>query len=296
MHVHDDKAFGGRVLSICRGDQSSKVSDLQPIWFRSLFGDPKDFFTHQLSTMPDVVKKAVADGNAHILPVVLACGLDVPTARQTLGRATWRKIHHANEHTNFMRSLVWLRFKSEANWHDIVDLKDCHLRSCRNAIDWPTARYAGNHAALGQFVQTAMMYCDVVKMGGQPDDAWSLAKLKRDYVKRKTSTSVAAANPEPWAVPFTFKSGGFKFERLNSDRDFILESNAMRHCVATYQEDARSEDVYFLRCTGLERATIRCDRAGTFEIRSFANGLVSKSCEAAAQVAVRQLFSTNTAQ
>lgn len=265
----------------------------QPEWFRHLFGPVKVFFADRLHSMQDDFQSAVNDGLTQIIPVLLAQGSDVSNTRQTLGKATWRKIHHASEHTNFMRSLVWLRFRTEADWHVIVNLQDDHLRSCRNAVDWQVAQYAGTYATQGRFAQTAMLYCDTVKLGGRPDCTWPLERLKREYAKRNVRNTIACADPAPWADPFSYEQNGFQFQQLISDREFVVEGNVMRHCVASYREDARTGAVYVLRCTGAERATVRFDRSGGFEISSFANGPVTQMCKTTARAAMRCFLVTH---
>lgn len=265
-----------------------KVEELA--WFGRLHGDARDQFLFRARAMPETIREILDDRLQHLLPVILIEGDSIPALRRRIGRANWRKIHHASEHTNFLRSLIRLRFGCQAKWADIVALPEHHLRSCRNAVDWPTAQFAGRLAQPGQFLQTAMLYRDVVKMGGRPDQNWSYTRLKRAHGKLSVTAAIAAADPAIWCDPFTFDADGYSFVQLVSDRDFVTEGKSLRHCVATYRAQARDGSCVVMRCTGEERATLRFDRTGDLEVSGPANSTVSSRCKAASEKARASYF------
>ena len=187
-----------------------------------------------------------------------------------------------------MRALIWLRYEGDADWVQIVRLPDVHLRSCRNALDWPTARFAARMAEPGKFLQTAMLYRDTVKLGGCPDSKWSLHRLKREYDLLSVNAAIENASARPWATPFETSDGPYQFTRLISDRDLVREGKLQRHCIATYREAARDGACVVMKCTGAERATMRFSQGDVHEINGFGNGPVSAECSGAAMVVRRE--------
>ncbi len=255
-------------------------------WFQHLHGDTLSFFQSQLRAMTDVVAEVLQDGLGHLAPVLLMAGQDVSTMRRNVGRAAWRRIHHADTQTNFMRALVRHRYGEDASWPEIAALPEVHLRSCRNALDWKTARTAARLAEPGRFSQTMMLLRDVVKMGGTADRDWTLPQLKKAHSKLSTKTAIETADPTVWCRPFEFSKDGYAFQRLTSDRDFVTEGKALRHCVATYRNAARSGSTVVLRCTGRERATLRFSSEGDSEMSGFANAPVSERSKQASKAAI----------
>lgn len=256
-----------------------------PSWLSGLHGAHRELFERRLGDMPETLVDADRDGLHHLLPVLLVTGQDVATMRRDVGRAVWRKIHHASEQTNFLRSLIWLRFEADACWGDIVNLKQAHLRSCRNAIDWQTAKLADRLAEPGRFLQVSMLYRDVVKMGGEQSKKWSLSRLKREHARLSTQCAIADADPQDWCPPFQTLQDGFTFARLTSERDFVIEGKTQRHCVGSMRDEAKKGRIVVMRCTGRERATLLIKSDKSLEVASSANGAVSDRCLAAAKAA-----------
>ena len=263
-------------------------------WLNTLAGNPRTFFDQRLLRMQGDVATALGDGLPQLVPLILSLQDDVPRLRQRLGRAVWRRVHHASIETNFMRSLVWLRFEGVAGWDQIVNLPEHHLRSCRNAIDWPTGLYAAHAAAPGKFSQIAMLYRDTVKMGGAPKLTWSLQRLKREHDRLSVRSAIAGASQERWASPFLFSCGDYEFVRLTSDRDFVREGKLQRHCIATFRADARAGKCVVMQCSGPERATFLFGTDSDYELSGFANTPVSEACLAAARSAQAAFQRTTT--
>ncbi|SFI25762.1 PcfJ domain-containing protein [Jannaschia pohangensis] len=259
-----------------------------PEWYSRLCGQHRSFFAGRLSLLHDAVLAARRDGLEQLVPIILALGVDVAEIRAQLGRHVWRKLHHADEDVNFRRVLIWLRFEGGAAWDEIVTVPQTHLRSCRNAVDWPTARYAARLADVGRFLQVSMLYRDTIKMGGAPRDGWSLKRLKREHDRRAVSLAINDADSGTWAPAYTVTVGDYVFTRLTSDRDLVREGKTQRHCVATFREDARRGACVVMACTGAERATLRFGRSGDRELGGFANSQVSAECLAASLQAQRE--------
>lgn len=265
-----------------------------PEWLNLVYGAHRAFFDKRILDMSETLAAVLRNGHQHLLPVLIVTGQSVRTMRREVGKSVWRKIYHASEHTNFLRSLIWLRFRSEANWSEIVDLKEMHLRSCRNAIDWPTAIFADRLAEPGRFLQTSMLYHGVVKLGGEPVKQWSLRKLQKEHAKLSIRRAIADANPEDWCAPFETTQDGFDFTRLTSDRDFVSEGKTQRHCVASMLEEARTGSVVAMRCTGHERATLVIKSDQSIELAGMANTAVSERCMTASQAALAAFHARNS--
>lgn len=244
--------------------------------------------------MQGAVTQLHADGLAQITPVLLVTGKTVSQLRAELGRSAWRRIHHDTEATNFLKCLIWMKYQEDATWGEISDLPRTHLRSCRNAIDWPTAQFAARLAAPGQFAQVAMLYRDTLKMGGSPKNSWSLPRLRREHDALAVALSIKRASPATWAVPFEYEFEGYIFRRLISDRDFVQEGKMQRHCVAAYIQEARAGLCVSMACTGRERATFRFGQDNDWELSGFANSAVSSGCVDAAQAARRAFLGQPT--
>ncbi|MEL6573138.1 MAG: hypothetical protein AAFQ64_15860 [Pseudomonadota bacterium] len=259
-------------------------------WIKRLPADGKAWFLRHGERLQEAVASAQEDATDQLVPIMLAEGSAVPALRAALGRATWRKFHHASEATNLLRALVWMRFQGEVTWSEIAALPPEHLRSCRNAFDWPTGRYAAHHAPAGQFHKFAMLYRDVVKLGVAPKAHWTPTRLRRERDRLFRKAKIAEANPELWASKTQYCVDGFTFTLLCSDRALVAEGISMRHCVASYIDAARADLSRVFVCTGPERATLRIDRDGGFELRGFANAEVSQPCARAAAHIRRLVF------
>lgn len=262
----------------------------QPAWFNSLHGDIRTFFETRLNRLRNEIDQLNEDNLAQLAPIVLVTGRSIVQLRKKWGRGVWRKVHHADETTNFLRALVWLRHREGAQWHEVIRLPAQHLRSVRNAANWNAARFAAHAAEAGRFSQTLMLYLDVVKMGGQPRRSWSVSRLKKEHVSRVTSAAIAEADPAPWAAPFMVQVDGFTFSRLISDRDFVAEGISQRHCVATFRDRARSGACIAFACEGRVRATLRFDAEGDWELTGRANVAVPSACLSAAKAAYQAFW------
>jgi hypothetical protein len=258
-------------------------------WFAALHGDSRQAFLKNLSRVRRDVVEALADGNAQVLPILICSGLGIKSFRAATCPSVWRKIHHATEQTNFLRALVWLRFHEHASWAEVVRLPEVHLRSCRNAIDWPTAKFAAHLAGPGTFSQIAMVYRDMIKMNIVPSAGWSVARLKREHAEASVGARIDAADPVVWGTPLTVLSDGFVFTRLISDRQIITEGSERRHCVGSYLKAAQMGECGVMACTGRERATLLSHANGDYELSGYANAPVSADCIRAAKKARQSL-------
>ncbi len=260
-------------------------------WLDRLHGESRQAFVRHVSRLRKDIAQAQRDSVHQVIPIMLAEGKTVPELRAMLGRATWRKIHHDSESTNLLRALIRLRFEEQVSWAGLVEVPTHHLRSCRNAFDWSTAAFASQHAPAGHFHKFAMLYRDVVKMGVTPRPHWTPARLKRERDQLFSAAKIAEADPAPFAKTRQWTVGDYAFTQLCSDRALVTEGIAMRHCVASYTDAARADESRVFRCEGPERATLRFDRDGGFELRGYANADVSPACFEAAVLLHAQIFS-----
>lgn len=261
-------------------------------WLNRLHGENREVFARHCEALRGAITQAQKDAVDQLIPIMLAEKTSIPALRVRLGRATWRQIHHATEATNLLRALVWLRFQGDVSWAEIVAIPPHHLRSCRNALDWPTGRFAAHHAPQGQFHKFAMLYRDVVKMGVRPRAHWTPARLRRERDKLFAEAKITEADATRWASALEHQIGAFHFVRLCSDRDLVTEGVAMRHCVASYADAARAGQACVFRCTGPERATLSIGQDGTVELRGFANAKVSRACMGASAALAAEVFQT----
>ncbi|MEL6640736.1 MAG: hypothetical protein AAFP98_05395 [Pseudomonadota bacterium] len=268
------------------------LTHVMPSWLTRMHGGPREVFEKSFDVMAEAVAVARRDRLEQLIPIILAERKSVPELRKTLGKATWRRIHHADTGTNLLRALVWLRHQQEAIWSDIAMVPDHHLRSCRNVIDWETGQFAATHAPEGEFQKYAMLYRDVIKLGVRPRPQWSPARVRRERDRRFSQSKIKQASAVSWAPSFICQIGDFRFSRLCDDRALVTEGIAMRHCVASYRDDARTGSAVVMRCEGAERATLRFSSVESFELRGFANADVSESCVAASLIA-RKVFLAN---
>ncbi len=272
-------------MLIERGTIAATAVPVGPEWFERLRGKDRDFFSQRFAKMANDVRDAHRDGLDQLVPIILVMQQNVTRLRAQLGRSAWRAIHHASEMTNFMRALLWMKHAGKVPWTQIVEIPEHHLRSCRNAIDWPTAYFAARHATPGQFAQLSMLYRDTLRMGATPNPAWSLKRLRREHDALALRAALEDVSATPWAAPFEFEQDGYLFKRLISDRDFTFEGKVQRHCVASYREDAKAGRCIVMRCSGAERATYRFGGEDGTELRGFANADVTQKCAEIARAA-----------
>ncbi|MFC0160876.1 PcfJ domain-containing protein [Mameliella alba] len=262
----------------------------QPDWIKGVSGGERYALLNRWSYMAGPIRQAEMDGLPQLGPIIAVMGQRPEKIRAKLGRAVWRKIHHATLATNGARAVLWWRWQDRLDWADLVEVKPCHLRKinreCRGRYWTDGAWYAGRMApaTAGGWRWVRDIYEDSRHMGVRVNPRWSLARLKKEHDAAGRREAAARHSPAKWAVPYRFEADGFHFERLISDQDLGMEGYAMRHCVAGFARQAKSGKLLIFRITGAQRATVSLTAAGhVHDLKSYANGRVSFDCKQAVQ-------------
>ena len=224
------------------------------------------------------VKQLREDGLPHLEPIVVSLGGTPAELRKTLGKATWRKFHHASLSANTAMAMIfqWLKISAETTLRDsehrnileqILESRPVHLRRVLRALrqlgNATGALYAARNAESSRrsFEAVHQLYLDTVGMGVTINPAWSVRRLQREHDAAVMKVNVSAADPRPWAPPLVVEIDGITFTRLISDRDFEMESAMMRNCVRGHGYSSRSKirEIMIFRGTGAERLTVELD-------------------------------------
>lgn len=269
----------------------------QPDWIKGVSGGERYALLNRWSYMVGPIRQAEMDGLPQLGPIIAVMGQRPEKIRAKLGRAVWRKIHHASLATNGARSVLWWRWQDRLDWADLVEIRSCHLRKINRACRRPSWRdgawYAGRmaSASAGEWRRVIEMYEHSQLMGVRVNPRWSLARLQKEHDAAARRAAVACYSPTRWAAPYRFEADGFQFERLISDRDLGMEGYAMRHCVAGFARQAKSGKLLIFRIMGAQRATVSLTAAGhVHDLKRYANGPVSLDCKQAVQKLIKAVM------
>lgn len=255
-----------------------------PKWLQRMRGDEQYAMTSRFSLMTDAVSQAQNDSLKQLVPIITVSEKWPSALRKEMGKAVWKAYHHATEATNVKRARIWMYFNGAVSWEEIAQIKPVHLGCAvmdMRRAEWSIILYAGSKADRDQYSGIFMLWRDTVRMGLDPNPAWSVKRLKREHDALALEAAMRQHSGQIWAKPFVFEHKGYRFERLISDLDMAQEGLSQRHCVASYTGDAKRGDYVVLRITGKERATFGFGRNYYDELKGFANSEVSKDCRAA---------------
>lgn len=261
-----------------------------PRWMAGMCKAEKVAFSSKFALMPGPIQQAESDGLPQLVPIIVAMSQRPKEIRKAVGKAVWKRMHHATVATNAKRARIWFRDRDKIDWPDLVQIQPCHLSRALNAIriagQADATIYAGIHAPQGAFPRIRMLWVDTQRMGGQPKECWSITRLQKEHDALAKEHAAANLDATPWAAPCVIEQDGYLFERLISDLDMAQEGLAQRHCIASYTSRARAHKVIAFRVTGAERATYAFAANTRWdELQCFANSNPSIACWRAAKAA-----------
>lgn len=180
---------------------------------------------------------------------------------------------------------------------DEVDMNKCPNWPSNSPLNAETS--LREKASRGQFSEVLMLLGDAQRMGVEINLKWSINRLRKEHDKAALRLALERSDPTPFAQKWTTDVDGYHFERLISGTDFSQAGISMRHCIASYQANARHGDLVVLKVTGPERATFAFRRnvneTRWQELQDFANSKVSQACSKACRVAMNT-FATDAAK
>ena len=267
-----------------------------PDWIERRPNEERRSWAHLYSFAARKAEQALAGGLDQLVPIIVVTGKDPQVLRKEMGNAVWRKIHRASTATNVKRATIW-RYTDALTFADIVAIRPMHLfrlakvRQWANDIELQAALYAGINAERSQFFHVRMLWIDTERMGGHPKPVWSVRRLGREHDRLARAAILTETDPTPFTEPQTLHAGDFRFTRLISAADLALEGHVMRHCIASYAEAARRDEIAVFRVEGADkRATFAFSMASAWrELKGFANASVSRDLQRAADD-VRKAF------
>jgi hypothetical protein len=256
-----------------------------PHWFTTL-----GYYKHRqignlVKAQLDRIHRAQLDGIENVAPVLVALRCDPAEAKRRVGKSVWRRVHHSPMHRNVTRARIMM--KTMIRLPDLVEFPDGALAEVeRKAKIYSEAavilagRIARNRT---EFREAVMLAHDLARMKGTGDPRWSLRRLREEHDRRAMEWAREKADPAPWREPFTTTQDGYTFTMLNSGADFSAEGSVMRHCVASYREDAKQGRYIIMRIEGPERATVRFGGhpVRVQEVKGRFNAAVSEACRRA---------------
>lgn len=272
----------------------------EPNWFVHLGYHRSGQIHKYVRPQIDRVMRAQEDGIERVAPILVALRCDPSEARRKVGKAVWREVHHSDLTVNVQRARILMR--TRISLADLVQFPRGALPEVMAKIERTSERavtIAGLVSRIrAEFREAVMLAHDTIRMGGHPDPKWSLRRLREEHDRRALEWARQKSDPTPWGKPFACTVDGYRFTLLNSGADFAHEGAVMRHCVASYREDARSGRYRIMKIEGPERATVRFGGhpARVQEVKARFNGAVSEACRrACAKVCAMYLRSANDA-
>jgi hypothetical protein len=265
-----------------------------PSWFVDLGYYRNRQIGHFVKEQIGRVVRAQEDGIENVAPILLALRCDTDEAKRRVGKAVWRELHHSDLRVNVTRARILMRTSIKAA--DLIRFPQAALVEVVAKAE-RTSERAVTVAGLiadtrSEFREAVMLAHDTIRMGGDPSARWSLRRLREEHDRLADEWARAKSDPTPWGEPFSCVTDGYRFTLLNSGADFAVEGSVMRHCVASYREDARRGRYMIMKIEGPERATVRFggDPVRVQEVKARFNAPVSDACRrACAKVASEHL-------
>lgn len=256
-----------------------------PGWFADLGYYRSRQIGKMVQTQIGRVVRAQEDGIERVAPILVALRCDPAEARKRVGKAVWREVHHSHLYTNVARARILMR--TRITLPDLIRFPKGALAEVLAKVERASER-AVTVAGLisktrAEFREAVMLAHDTIRMGGDPDPKWSLRRLREEHDRRAMEWAKAKSDPTPWGPGWSHWVDGYRFTLLNSGADFALEGSLMRHCVASYREDARVGRYRIMKIEGPERATVRFGGHPVWvqEVKARYNGPVSEACKRA---------------
>ena len=258
----------------------------RPRWFETLGYSRHRQIGNMVKAQLDRIHRAQLDGIENVAPILVALRCDPAEAKRRVGKAVWKKVHHSPLGRNVTRARILM--KTLIRLADLVEFPDGALAEVeRKAKVYSegavivAGRVSRNRT---EFRAAVMLAHDLARMGGAAVDLrWSLRRLREEHDRRAMEWAREKSDPTPWREPFTTTQDGYTFTMLNSGADFAAEGMAMKHCVASYREDAKAGRYIIMRIEGPERATVRFGGhpVRVQEVKARYNGPVSEACRRA---------------
>ena len=232
------------------------------------------------------ISQAMQDGIEHVVPMLLALNGDPQHCRKKVGREAWKKIHQASLTENSFR--LKCMFMLGMSLDDVLLINGREARSsysCGKTISKRGMLWA--FQAGGATVrENTILYRDTERLSGRiPKFEWSRKRMHKEHDAAVVQSIMDKADPTPWAKPWFDDVGGFTFTLLKSAQELQIEGARMRHCVGSYWREAKMGRTTIFSVQGQERATAEFPARRQPQIKSFANGPVSKECAQACSVA-----------
>lgn len=244
------------------------------------------------------------DGIAQIAPIVASTEKTPEELRKELGKAVWKKIHHASPTTNARRAYLWMYGLGMTPLSEIVEYRPCHLahllevrKRFQRAEFANCTVYAAKFAPPRLFGEISNMYRDAERMGVTVNPAWSLNRLKREHDSAALRDAISKTSDKRWADPARYEVDDLLFIRLVSDRDLSVEGLMQRHCVASYSGSAKTGKLFVFSVSGDERATFAFWKNGEIcDLKGFANSGTSARMKRAARALMNDILQKTTSR
>jgi hypothetical protein len=236
----------------------------------------------------DLIFAAQDDGIPQVAPILAATGGTPEQCRARFGKGLWRQIHHSDLKHNVWRARLSLEFGITIP--RMAHIAPNLLYAMRPLIKRYTAVAAlmAAHFATNRqdLEEAAMLVRDTLHMDGTARESWSLRRLREEHDRLAAQHARRRASPVPFAEPWVFEAGGYKFTRLISRADFAEEGLVMKHCISSYQDHAAHGKEVAFRVEGKERASASFSKRH-LELKGRLNSAVSDDL---ADVCLHQLW------
>ncbi|WP_226560779.1 PcfJ domain-containing protein [Salipiger thiooxidans] len=240
------------------------------------------------------------DGIAQIAPIVASTEKSPAELRKELGKAVWKKIHHASPTTNARRAYLWMYDLGMTPFSEIVEYRPCHLYHMVGLkTRFQTSPLMDCHVYSAKFAPPRLfrgisdMYQDAERMGVTVNPAWSITRLKREHDAAALRDAISKTSDDRWAEPSRYEVDDLLFVRLVSDRDLSVEGLMQRHCVASYSGAAKTGKLFVFGVSGDERATFAFWESGDIcDLKGFANSAPSARMRRASKALMGEVLKT----
>lgn len=236
---------------------------------------------------------SVEDGLGHLVPMLVALEMTPAEAKKDLGRARWKKIHHAGLKVNIDRMLMFIEWQAKI---DDVLAFDVFMRSLI------TNRF--NHANLGGILVANRILKtnaplsssygftpgglhlerifhrirDAQRMGVRVNPKWSWRRLNLEHDAAARKNLADKSDSRPWAAPWVLRDKPWTFRLLTNELDLALEGVTQRHCVKSYAPQCAKGKIAVMQISGPERATMSFSMDADRPKREFVGTQIYGAC------------------
>jgi len=209
-----------------------------------------------------IIQQLEKDELYHLIPFAIVFGMGPEEGKKHLGASAWKKVANNSKTRNKYIFQSGHKFSPE-----ILDLRSGILTQSLFTGDLSDIIAGKLAPTIADFPRTRHLVEDTRRMCARLDvpfnKNWSLSRFEREHDKLSKEILAQRFSKESFCDPHQEVIDGYTFTRLISKFEIAKEGSEMRHCVASYADDAECGryEVYQVEGRG-ERADMGIGEGG----------------------------------